>query len=201
MSVISIENVSKTFGKQVILDAVNVEINMGELVHIVGGNGCGKSTLFKLICDILEPDSGSIHLSEEVHLGALIENPGFIEHSTIRTNLKFLGDINHNYNEERIVQLCQKFQLDFHSKQQLKKYSVGMRQKVGIIQAIMEDQNVILLDEPTRGLDQDSLGMLYHLITDLVKEGKTVLIASHDNLAQLPFSRCLELKNGKMVEV
>lgn len=196
---LELKNVSKKLGFQVILEEVDFKIDQGELIHIVGANGCGKSTLFKLFCDILEPDKGEVVVDSDVRIGALIENPAFMEESSLKTNLKFLASINKNYNESKIRELVNNFDLDFDSKVHVKKYSVGMRQKMGIIQAVMEDQNLILLDEPTRGLDKKSLEQFHQLVQQLHEEGKSIVIAAHDNLAELQFDKEYLMEEGKLI--
>lgn len=195
---VEIKNLNKKFKNIEVLKQLDFSIPRGELIYIFGINGCGKSTLFKLICDILTPDSGSINIEDDVVIGALIENPGFLETESMKKNLKFLGNLNKNYDEEKIKQLCTLFELDFNNKNAIKSYSVGMRQKVGIIQAVMENQNLILLDEPTRGLDKKSIVLFIELVKQLNEEGKTIVIASHDQLAEIPFSYIYELDDGQM---
>ncbi|KRL59563.1 ATP-binding cassette domain-containing protein [Latilactobacillus fuchuensis] len=198
---LDIKGLTKKIKNNLILDELDLEVQTGELIHVIGTNGSGKSTLFKLICHIMEADAGEIALSEQVTIGALIENPYFMENSSAQSNLKFLADINRQYDEKLIRQLLTQFDLDFDSPTRLKKYSLGMRQKVGIIQAIMENQNLILLDEPTRGLDQKALTTFNRLIAELITEQKTIIIASHDNLSELNFTRKLRLENGKLVAI
>jgi ABC-2 type transport system ATP-binding protein len=124
--------------------------------------------------------------------------PGFIEDATVKQNLKFLGSIKKQYNEEVVKQLVFRLGLEINSKVKLGKYSVGMRQKVGIIQAIMEDQNLILLDEPTRGLDKQALAEFNKLISELTANNKAVVIASHDNLSKLAFDTKYTLEEGRL---
>lgn len=196
---ISLNKVQKKFNNNYVLEDVNLSVSNGELIYIHGINGCGKSTLFKIICDILEIDSGIITIDEDTHIGALIENPAFLERDTIKYNLKYLANFNDNYDEEMIRRLCHLFQLDYDSKAKMKNYSLGMRQKVGIIQAVMENQNLILLDEPTRGLDEESIEAFYKLINDLISEGKSVIIASHDKYEELNFTKSYQLKKGRLI--
>lgn len=190
-----IENLSKAFHYPV-LDNLTFQVKKGKLIYIHGINGSGKSTLFKIITGILEPDSGHIHLSQDCHIGALIENPGFLDNEPLAYNLHFLASLQNHYDESKIRSLCQLFHLDFDNRAPLKTYSLGMRQKAGIIQAIMEDQNFILLDEPTRGLDQEAIDSFVRLIKTMHQEGKTIIIASHDFLKQLPFDDIYRLENG-----
>lgn len=195
---IQLSSISKTFNQRLILNQIDFQAESGKLIHIVGGNGSGKSTIFKIICQIIEPDSGTVFLSDDVNLGALIENPSFIEDRSIKANLSFLGKIKNQFNEERVVNLVSRLGLDYDNKQKLSKYSLGMRQKVGIIQAIMENQNVILLDEPTRGLDKEALAEFNKIIGELIEESKTIIIASHDNLADLQFDEYYSLEEGRL---
>lgn len=195
---LKIRNISKSFGNNLVLNDLNFEIGRGEIVYIYGRNGCGKSTLLKIICDVLKPDSGNVDLKQDIYIGALIENPGFIENETMEFNLKFLGSFKNKYDISRIERLCDVFALDFKSKSKMKSYSVGMRQKVGIIQAIMEDQNLILFDEPTRGLDDDSVVVFENIVNQLAKDGKSVIIASHEKLDNIQFNKQFLMKNGKL---
>lgn len=195
---LEITNLSKSFRQNIVLDHIDFCVHQGDLIYIHGINGSGKSTLFKIICDILKPDAGQITLSPDAHIGALIENPGFLDNETIRYNLHFLASLKHHYHEETIIQLCQLFQLDYHSRTKLKNYSLGMRQKTGIIQAFMENQNLILLDEPTRGLDEEAIQAFCQLIQDAHQQGKTIIIAAHDFLKSLPYNKIYQLKNGHL---
>lgn len=194
---IRIENLSKSFKTNTVLKKVNLSIYPGELIHIQGSNGCGKSTLFKIIVGLLDQDTGEIIQSENLKLGALIENPGFDERSTLKSNLKFLSYISGiDFPEQTVRNLCQKLDLNLDLKTKMKDFSLGMRQKAGIIQAIMEEQNLILLDEPTRGLDQKSIEEFIDLIQLLTQSGKSVVIASHDLINDVPYTKKYSLDNG-----
>ena len=192
---VKISDLSKKFKQNVVFAHLNLEIEDGELVHLAGINGSGKSTLFKMICGIEEPDSGKIMLKSGAQIGALIENPSYIENENILYNLKFLANLNGNYHEEYVQELCKMFELDLYSKTHLKNYSLGMRQKVGIIQSVMEDQDLILLDEPVRGLDDRAVITFTKLVKDLHEKGKTIVIASHDEITGLEFTRKLRIEN------
>ena len=201
---LKIENLSKRFGKKIIFEDINLELKKGDLVHFFGPNGSGKSTLFKMIVDILSPDKGRIIIESGKHIGASIENPGFIENETILYNLKYLYSLLNVYNmdaEEKIKELCNQFNLDLYSKEKMKNYSVGMRQKVAIIQAVMENQDIILLDEPTRGLDQEGINQFYELINNYhKKKNKVIIIASHDLMNKLPYTKKLIIKDFKIYD-
>lgn len=195
---LNLSNISKKFKNKKVLNELNLEIRKGECVYIHGKNGSGKSTLFKIICDIIKADTGNILKAKEVYIGALIENPGFVENESIKFNLKFLASLNKNYDEERIHQLCNLYSLDFDDKASIKTYSVGMRQKVGIIQAVMENQNLILFDEPTRGLDDDSIEVFEKMTNSLLSQGKSIIIASHDLLDNINYTTKYLLYDGKL---
>lgn len=193
---LKVSHVKKSFKKLAVLKDISLETQDGELIHISGVNGCGKSTLFKIIVGILKADSGEIHTDKDDYLGALIENPGFIEYETAWDNLTFLGHFNHRFQPEKTRDLLKAFDLDPDNPQSVGNYSVGMRQKLGITQAVMEDQNIILLDEPTRGIDKEGVDQFVKLMKDLRSENKTVIVASHDEIPGLIYDRRLRMKDG-----
>lgn len=200
---LEIKNISKKFSKHIIFQDVSLTLKEGELIHLYGPNGSGKSTLFKIIADITSPDKGQIKIEKGKRIGALIENPGFIENETILYNLKYLYSLSNKYNEKvekHIETLCQSFQLDLYNQDKMKNYSVGMRQKVAIIQSIMENQDIILLDEPTRGLDEAGVEEFYKLTKEYnTEKGKIIMIASHESL-KLPFDRKLVIKDYQIYD-
>lgn len=195
-----IENVNKNFGKKVILKDINLTVKPEERVHIVGKNGCGKSTLFKIITGILKAQ-GQVKLDEEDYLGAMIENPGFLEYETGLENLKFLANLNHHYDEAKVRNLMKEFSLDPDESQAVSKYSIGMRQKLGIIQAIMENQNIVLFDEPTRGIDKEGVTTFLKMLDRLKEQKVSVIIATHEDIAGLTYDRVLKLENGALENV
>ena len=193
---LKVSHVKKSFKKLAVLKDISLETQAGELVHISGVNGCGKSTLFKIIVGLLKADSGEIHTDKDDYLGALIENPGFIEYETAWDNLTFLGHFNHRFQPEKTRDLLKAYDLDPDNPQSVGNYSVGMRQKLGITQAVMEDQNIILLDEPTRGIDKEGVDQFVNLMKNLRSENKTVIVASHDEIPGLVYDRRLRMKDG-----
>lgn len=191
---LDIKDLNKDFHKHTVLQHLSLHLEGNELIYIHGINGSGKSTLFKLICDILKPTSGTIEKKKDLQIGALIENPGFLENETLAYNLRFLASLNNHYDRQYIEELCHQFHLDFHSRMKLKNFSVGMRQKAGIIQAIMEKQELILLDEPTRGLDQESIHIFCQIINQLHQQGHTIMIAAHDYLPDIHYTHIYHLE-------
>ena len=193
---LELRQIKKSFGQKLVLKNVSLLAKPGELIHISGINGSGKSTIFKIITGLLEADSGEIRLDKNDIVGALIENPDFLEYESAMTNLHFLANLNKRFNEKIVRDLLRHFMLDPDDPEPIAKYSVGMRQKVGIIQAVMENQNIILLDEPTRGIDQESISLFVALLKKLKQQNKIVVVASHDQINELKYDRRFILHHG-----
>lgn len=201
-ALLEVKNLVKSFpGQEAVLKDINLQVQPGEVIHISGVNGSGKSTLLKILAGLMEPDEGSISKSRgRIRVGALIGNPEFSGMLTLKENLDFLYSLrNQKPDVEKLNGLCADFDLDYHSRKPMRSYSVGMKEKAGIIQAVMENQNLILLDEPTRGLDSESVEKLKELISRLSKEGKSILIASHDP-EDLGYTRRLKLERGSFIQ-
>ncbi|KJY55012.1 Phosphonate C-P lyase system protein PhnK [Lactobacillus kullabergensis] len=197
---LELRQIKKSFGQKLVLKNVSLVAKPGELIHISGINGSGKSTIFKIITGLLKADSGEIRLGENDVVGALIENPDFLEYESAMSNLHFLANLNKRFNEKIVRDLLRHFMLDPDDPEPIAKYSVGMRQKVGIIQAVMENQNVILLDEPTRGIDQESISLFVALLKKLKQQNKIVVVASHDQINELKYDRLFILRQGILQE-
>ena len=200
-AILEICHVSKSFRHQSILSDGNMTVYEGELLYLCGKNGSGKSTIFKIIAGLLEPDTGTLNWMKKVKIGALIENPEYMGSETLFDNLRFLYQLTSPFHKQEVEMLVNRFNLALYNKNPLKKYSVGMLQKVGIIQAIMEHQDFIMLDEPMRGLDKEAQQTFYEIIQELHEEGKTVIIASHDVMDEIEFDRKLCVENGKIMEL
>lgn len=197
---LELRQIKKSFGQKLVLKNVSLLAKPGELIHISGINGSGKSTIFKIITGLLKADSGEIRLGENDVVGALIENPDFLEYESAMSNLHFLANLNKRFNEKEVRGLLRYFMLDPDDPEPIAKYSVGMRQKVGIIQAVMENQNVILFDEPTRGIDQESVSLFVALLKKLKQQNKIVVVASHDQINELKYDRFFILRQGILQE-
>lgn len=197
---LKIEHLNKKFGKKAVLKNVSLTLSPGERIHIIGKNGSGKSTIFKIITGILKQNGGTVEIGADDVIGALIENPSFLEYESGLENLKFLAELNHNYDEKLVKDLMEEFSLDSEDSQPVSRYSIGMRQKLGIIQAIMENQNIVLLDEPTRGIDKEGIETFVKILGQLKEQKRAVIIASHDDIPNLVYDRELKLKDGVLVE-
>lgn len=190
LPVISLEKVCKAFENKTIYKDVSLQIEPGTTVGFVGENGSGKSVLFQLLTGLMPCDSGSVtvngeRLGDQVdfpsNVGILINDPGYIEYASGYRNLKLLADINNTIGDKEIKDAMRKVALDPEDKTQVKKYSMGMKQKLGIAQAIMEGQTIIILDEPYNALDYKTNREITALLEQLKEEGKTILLTSHQH--------------------
>ena len=186
---ISVQNLSKSFGQERVLKNVTRDFERGKIHGIVGNNGSGKTVLMKCICGFLIPDSGSITVNGERvgvdvdfprDMGLIIETPGFLPNMTGVKNLEILASLNKKIGLEEIAAAIRRVGLDPLMKKPVGKYSLGMRQRLGIAQAIMEDPALLILDEPLNGLDKHGVREMRQLIKGLKEQGKTILLASHN---------------------
>lgn len=189
MSIISLKNVSKAYKGLTLFDGVDLDVEKGKIYGIVGPNGSGKSVLFKMICGFVFPDNGSVYVEgEEIgkskrfpdNFGIIIDRPGYIANKTGFQNLKELALIRGKISDEKIAKTMEVVGLQPQAKQKVKNYSLGMKQKLAIAQAIMEDQQVLILDEPFNALDADSVDRIRNLLLSFKNEGRTILITSHN---------------------
>lgn len=187
-TMIEVNNVSKAFGGQTILENIELNVEKGKTVGIVGGNGSGKSVLFKTICGFTKPDNGFIKIRNEVlgkgidfpvNVGVFINSPGYIEIYSGFKNLQFLAAINKKVTDQQIKNTMTLVGLNPDNKTKVKNYSLGMQQKLGIAQAIMEDQDIIILDEPFNALDYKTYNDIKEVITNLQASERTILLTSH----------------------
>ncbi len=190
-NIIEILDVEKSFGDEQVLKHVSHDFEKGKIHGIVGNNGSGKTVLMKCICGFLRPDSGRILVNhEEVgkkrdfpdDLGIIIETPGFLPHLSGFQNLKILASLRKIANDHTIRDTIQLVGLDPDMKKPVGKYSLGMRQRLGLAQALMEDPGLLILDEPLNGLDKNGVLHIRSLIKDLRTQGKTVILASHNQM-------------------
>lgn len=191
MAIISVQNVHKSFGEEEVLKGITRDFETGKIHGIVGNNGSGKTVLMKCICGFLFPDSGRIlvrgkqvgnDMDYPENLGVIIETPGFLPNLTGLKNLKLLANLNRKIREPQIREVILRVGLDPNLKKPVSKYSLGMRQRLGIAQAIMEDPDLLILDEPLNGLDKNGARHMRELIKELRAEGKTILLASHNQI-------------------
>lgn len=188
-AIIKIENLTKKFGDVTALENVNLSFERGKIYGIIGRNGSGKTVLFKLITGYLKPTGGRVvvngkEIGKDVdfaeNIGIIIENPGFLNGYTGYKNLAYLAGIRNVIGREEIRESMEKVGLDPDSGKKVGKYSLGMKQRLGIAQAIMEDPEILILDEPMNSLDNQGVEDVRELLMGLRDEGKTILLASHN---------------------
>ena len=187
-NIISVKNVGLTIGKTQILKDINVEFEEGKIHGLIGRNGSGKTMLMKCICGFIKPTEGVItvdgkRVGKDVDfpkdMGIIIETPGFIPYYSGYKNLKLLAGLNNKIGKEQVRDAMQKVGLDPDLKRHVKKYSLGMRQRLGLAQAIMENPKILILDEPFNGLDKDGVKEMREYLLSYKQQGKTILICSH----------------------
>ena len=186
---VSVQGLYKSFGEDEVLKGVTRDFEEGKIHGIVGNNGSGKTVLMKCICGFLRPTRGKVLVRyREVgkdmdfpeNMGIIIETPGFLPGLTGMKNLRLLASLQKKAGNETIADTIRRVGLDPALKKPVGKYSLGMRQRLGIAQAIMENPSLLILDEPLNGLDKQGVQEMRALIKGLRDEGKTILLASHN---------------------
>ena len=185
---ILIEKLTKRYGEATIFEQVDLTLHPGTISGLVGENGCGKTTLMRCICGFTKPTEGRVTVLDQVigkdvdfapSTGVIIENSGFLNHYSALQNLALLADISGKADKRRIDEVIRLVGLDPDSKKHVGKYSLGMTQRLAIAQAIMEDPDILILDEPFNGLDKQGQADIHDLLQSLKAQGKTILLASH----------------------
>ncbi len=208
--VISVENVGLTIGKNAILRDINMEMCKGKIYGFVGRNGSGKTMLMKCICGFVRVTEGKItvngkQVGEDVdfpdNIGIIIENPEFVPYYNGYKNLKLLADVKKKIGKEEIRDAMIMAGLDPDLKLHVGRYSLGMRQRLGISQAIMEDPDILILDEPMNGLDNEGVEDVRKILLKLKQKGKMVIIASHNKEdINILCDKVWNLEHGRIVE-
>ena len=186
---IRVEHISKQFQKTTVLEDVSLVCESGKIYGIVGYNGSGKSVLFKCIGGFYPVDTGEIYVREKQmgldgsmieNAGVIIEEPAFLKQYSGMRNLELLWILNHRMDKTHLQQMMREVGLEPMNKKPVGKYSLGMKQRLAIAQAVMEEQDILILDEPMNGLDKDGVAQMRELFLKLKEEGKTLLFASHN---------------------
>lgn len=186
---IEIKDLRMTFGRDEVLKGITHSFGKGKVHGIVGNNGSGKTVMMKCICGFLKPTSGTVKVDGKVigrqedfpkNLGLIIEAPGFLPHLSGFRNLSILASVNKKIDKNRVKETIRLVGLDPDMKKPVGKYSLGMRQRLGIAQAIMEDPELLILDEPFNGLDKNGVQDMRELVKSLAEKGKTIILSSHN---------------------
>lgn len=207
---ITIENVSKEYKNEYVLRNITLTLQSGKVYGLYGKNGSGKTMLMRMICGLIRPTTGRIYIDGKElgknisfpnSVGALIENPGFIESFSGYSNLKMLADIKRIIGKKEIEEVLKHVNLYDQKNKKVRKYSLGMKKKLGIAAAIMENPELVLLDEPMNALDKNSMECVRKIINHLKAQNKLIIIASHDldDLNNIS-DEIIKLELGEIVE-
>lgn len=206
MDYIRLKDVYKTMKGTQVLKGVNLMVEQGDIVGIRGINGSGKTMVLRAIAGLIRVD-GSVEIGGKKmepgecpkDIGVLVEMPGFLPEFTGKKNLQLLGMLQEGVTEEDIEEAMNTVGLDPKDRRHYKKYSLGMKERLGIAQAILKKPKLILLDEPTNGIDSDGIQMLEELLWRLKEEGSTIVVTSHDrDFLDAVTSQCYEMKEGSL---
>lgn len=206
-SAIDVVGVAKSLGANQVLKKIDLQVSYGEIVGVIGANGSGKTLLLRLICGLAYPDKGKIITGGRVispkmggalaDVGLLLERPGFLPHLTGIDNLHLLAILNKRIKPDEVKAMMVKVGLDPDDRRPVRAYSMGMKQRLGIAQAIMERPKILLLDEPTNGLDPEFTEDFLNILGELSAQQVAILITSHE-IAELALiaNRILLLEKG-----
>lgn len=187
---IEVHNFTKVLRKTTVLNCINANFESGNIYGLIGNNGSGKTMLLRAISGLIRPTEGYIEIDKKLlgkdisfppEAGIIIEKPEFLGYMSGLENLKFLSDIRGQIDDKVIIDYMTLFDLDPTLKKPVRKYSLGMKQKLGIIQAIMENPQILILDEPFNALDENSVITFREFLRNFKNEGKLVIITSHNN--------------------
>ncbi len=189
MAQIEIKNVTKIIKHNTVIDNVSLTVNSGKITGLKGVNGSGKTMLMRLVSGLILPTSGEIIIDGETlgkditfprSIGTLIENPAFLDNYSGFQNLKLLASIQGKISDEEIREAIIDVELNPDDKKKFRKYSLGMKQRLGIAAAVMEHPDIIILDEPTNALDSDGVQMVKRILQKEKERGALILISCHD---------------------
>jgi len=208
--IVETSGIVKRFGKQTVLNGVDFEMPAGVIYGISGPNGSGKSVFLRILTGLVLPDVGTVKISGEnigsevefpQSTGALIDRPGFIHAMSGLRNLLLLAKISGRISPGEVEEAMQVVGLDPNDHKPVRMYSTGMRQRLGLAQAIMEDPELLILDEPTNGLDFEGQREIYSYLVELRNDGKSILITSHNrDEIKILCDRVFTLTEGKLTE-
>lgn len=207
---IELDGITKIIKGSVVVDSVSLRLESGRIYGLQGINGSGKTMLMRLISGLIKPTKGTVSIDGKIlwkdipfpdGLGALIENPAFLDNYSAFENLRLIAYVNSLISEEEIRQCISQVGLDPNSKKKYKKFSLGMKQRLGIAAAIMEHPRILLLDEPTNALDAGGIEMIKEIVQKRKAEGSLIIITCHDaSILETLSDEIYVLEEGKVVE-
>lgn len=208
---VEVLNVSKKYKNETVLNDISFSVKKGEIFGITGRNGSGKTVLLKILCGLTAPDSGEVKVDDKIigrdldfpqNTGAIIEQPAFIPFVSGYKNLKYLADINNKIGKDEIYDIMREVGLDPELKKWVINYSLGMKQRLSIAQAIMENPELIILDEPMNALDLEAVKQIREYLKLKKQNGKTIIISSHvKEDIDILCDHVIELDGGRIINV
>lgn len=198
---IKLKAVTKRLKNRLVLNDISVTFEKGKLYLLCGHNGSGKTMLLRMLCGLIKPDSGTVEKPEYTY-GVMIETPNFILHETARQNLKFLASIQNKIGMKEIEKSLAEVHLLDEADNKVKNYSLGMKQRLGFCQAVMENPDVLLLDEPFNALDEEHFDLILQRILEM-KQDTIIVIAAHgfDTEKYPVFDQVITMNNGKVTKI
>ena len=188
---IIMKDISKVIKKNIILRNINLNMIGGKIYGLIGTNGSGKTMLMRILAGLIRPSEGEIIVNGHkveygkklyFDMGVIIEKPEFFNDLTGMENLEMLAKLKGKIGKDEMIDAMNRVQLDPNNEKKVKEYSLGMRQRLGIAQAIMEDPEVLILDEVTNALDEEGIKMVYEVLNEEKKKGKIIIISSHNRI-------------------
>lgn len=208
---IVVSDVSKQFKNEKVLKNVTLTCKSGHIYGIVGRNGSGKSVLLKIICGFMKPDSGKVtidggQVGKDIdfpeNIGMVMDSPGFLWYESGLSNLLYLAGINKKIDKETVREAMKKVGLDPDNKKKVMKYSLGMKQRLNIAQAIMENQEILLMDEPMNGLDEKAVAFVRALLAELKSQERLIILVSHNREdIELLCDEVYQMRDGELKRV
>ena len=196
------DKITKVLQGNEVLSNISYTFENGKIYLLTGHNGCGKTMLLRALCGLITPDSGEIICDKKCNFGVVIETPKFMENETGYFNLCYLASIRNIINKDTIKENIKLFDLDNVKNKKVKTYSLGMKQRLGLCQAVMEDPDIILLDEPFNAIDEENLNRIYEILNGFRDKNKIIIIASHGivDRNKLMIDETIVMDKGKILK-
>ena len=196
------DKITKVLKGNEVLSNISYTFENGKIYLLTGHNGCGKTMLLRALCGLITPDSGEIICDKKCNFGVVIETPKFMENETGYFNLCYLASIRNIINKDTIRENIKLFDLDNVKNKKVKTYSLGMKQRLGLCQAVMEDPDINLLDEPFNAIDEENLNRIYEILNGFRDKNKIIIIASHGivDRNKLMIDETIVMDKGKILK-